>query len=992
MEELSVKYSINTSNYHSFDVYEINKLPARSYFIPYPDRAGADGVSLKEKRYRSSKVLCLNGEWDFKFYPRPAQLPAVLDMDAVDFDKIDVPACWQFRGYDKPFYVNIRYQFPYKPPVIPTTEKAGKVFSWIGCDQGISPRWKDPGEEYNFVGVYRRPLHIDDASKHYVISFLGVASCLDLYLNGSFIGYSEGAHNTAEFDLSGKLNAGENELVVVVRRWCTGTYLESQDMFRNNGIFRDVLLRVSEPEDLWDIDAKTEKTGDTYKLTLTAQALSDTQITFTLEGHGLSKTAAVSTKGKTAQVTFDNLAVTEWSAEDPVLYHIYFETSSGCVKERVGFRTVEIRGDVFLVNGKKIKFKGVNHHDTSPTNGYTMTPDEIERDVRICKEFNIDTIRTSHYPPDPLLLELAEELGVYIVDENDLETHGTFAHQLPPTYNSISHDPKWQPRYLDRITWLYQRDKVHGCTAIVMWSLGNEAGGFNNTDAMYDYLKAHSGLPVHYESAVHCKREAYDVGSEMYPTVKMVHDVGEKRRKQKRLNDRPYFMCEYAHAMGVGPGNTEAYWREIYRYDSLMGGCVWEMVDHAILHEDGSYTYGGDHGEWEHDKNFCVDGLFYPDRRPSAGAQIIRFIYRPIRVAHLGGNRFEVFNTTAFSVGRYRLDFRWNDGSCVTLTPDTPPLTKQTVQVALGKEVDGTQMVTVAVTDTKTGQVVSEEQMVLARKVRGVPVTCPIPEGWSVGSGRLVHTRGGRTVLAGAEQATLLYRAATDNDTDPFFRNTMAPYAAQSEEVVSSQRTANGWQVVTKVSNRKGKFTVTDTYEGTEDGVLVTSVLHCTSGGGIVPRFGKCFRLDEVFDAVRYVGRCGESYADMKEQFPIKDVTCAVADMTEPNIRPQESGNRCDCTLASVSDGKVRVSFEAVDAPFELGIKPYTDQALCAMKHRQDEVRTGTYVTIQAFQQGIGTGACGPGIMPEFQYRAKQDYVLRFLIRVQLESEEGSPC
>ena len=981
-----MKYQINTSNYHTFDIFEVNKLPARSYFIPYPDRAGADAVSPKEKRYNSSKVLCLNGQWDFKFYPRPAELPNPLDTDQISFDKIDVPDCWQFRGYDRPFYVNIRYQFPFKPPVIPTRSKVGKVFTWMGVDQKISPRWKDPGEEYNFVGVYRRFLNIDDPSKNYVIDFMGVASCMDLYLNGEFVGYSEGAHNIAGFDLSGKLKAGENEIVAVVHRWCTGTYLEDQDMFRNNGIFRDVLLRVSEPTDLWDIDAKTVKTGDTYSLTLKAQTLSDADVTFTVEGHGVTKTATVSTKDKAAEVTFSDLKVTEWNAEDPVLYNIYFETATGCVKEKIGFRTVTIDGDVFLINGKKIKFKGVNHHDTSPTNGYTMTPDEIERDVLLCKEFNIDMIRTSHYPPDPLLLELADELGVYIVDENDLETHGTWSHQIPPTYNTISHDPKWQKHYVDRITRLYQRDKIHGSTAIVMWSLGNEAGGYHNTDAMYDYLKAHSELPVHYESAVHCKRVAYDVGSEMYPSVQMVHDVGEKRRKQQRLNDRPYFMCEYAHAMGVGPGNTEAYWQEIYNYDSLMGGCVWEMVDHAILQPDGSYTYGGDHSEWEHDGNFCVDGLFYPDRAPSAGAKIIKFIYRPIRVSYLSGDKFEVFNTMAFSnASRYKLEFQWNDGSSVTVKPDAAPLSKVTVQVAPGQPVDGTQMVTIVTTDTKTGKAVAEEQIILARKVRAAPAVQKLPEGYTVGGGRLICQRGDRTVMTSALQGTLLYRAATDNDTDLTFRNGMAPYMAQTEELVSAGETANGWKVVTRVSNKKQKFTVTDTYEGVEGGVLVTSVLHCTSGGGTVPRFGKSFRLDEAFDKVRYVGRCGESYNDMKDQFPIRDVTCTVADMTEPNIRPQESGNRMDCTVASVSDGKVKVTFEAVDKPFELGIKPYTDKALCAMRHRKDEVRTGTYVTIQAFQQGIGTGACGPNIMPEFRYSAKQDYTLKFLIRVEAE-------
>ena len=978
-----MKYRIDQNNYHTFPTYEINKMPARSYFIPYPDRTSADAVTPKEKRYSSFKVVCLNGDWDFKFYERPAEVPEILDTENTEFDTIDVPACWQFRGYDKPFYINIRYQFPFKPPVIPTTDKVGRVFSWMGVDQKISLRYKDPGEEYNFVGIYRRDLEISDPDKNYVISFLGVASCMDLYVNGRFVGYSEGAHNTAEFNLSGVLTAGTNELVVVVHRWCNGTYLEDQDMFRNNGIFRDVLLRISDDSDVFEIDAQTEKTGDTYRLKLSAQTVKPADITFTIEGNGISRSKTVQAAECMVSVTFEDLEVTEWNAEEPVLYNIYYETESCCVKEKIGFKTVTIQGDLFLVNGRKIKFHGVNHHDTSCTNGYTMTPDEIERDVKICKDFNIDMIRTSHYPPDPLLLELADEYGLYIVDENDLETHGTFAMQLPATYNTISHDPKWESHYIDRISRLYNRDKIHSNTSIVMWSLGNEAGGYHNTDAMYDYLKLRSDLPVHYESAIHCKRIAYDVGSEMYPSVQMVHDAGEHCRKQKQLNDRPYFMCEYAHAMGVGPGNTEAYWEEIYKYDNLIGGCVWEMVDHAVLHEDGSYTYGGDHGEWSHDGNFCVDGLFYPDRKPSAGAKIIRFIYRPIRVKHISGSTFEVFNTTAFSEGsRYQLTFTWNDGSVTVITPDAGPLQKSVIIVPEPEAIEGNLSVIVSTKDLRTGKTVSEEQIVIRQCVPGEEGGHLLTEDCTFPNGHFNLDLPGGEKLRSNSEYTILYRAATDNDTDLKFNNSMEPYMHQKETVISCSRILNGYRVESELVNKTGKFNVVDSYEGTEDGILVTSTLHCVSGGDIIPRFGKTFRLDSVFDNVRYTGRIGESYCDMKDQFPIRTVECKVADMTEPNIRPQESGNRCDCTEASVSNGKVTVTFKAVDKPFELGIKPYSDWSLCRMKHREDEKRTGTYVTIQAFQQGIGTGACGPGVMPEYQYSAKKDYTLKFLIRV----------
>ena len=978
-----MNYQINGENYHSFAVHERNKLPPRSYFIPYPDRERADAVGPLEKRYGSPKVLCLNGDWDFKFYPRPAELPAVLDTDALRFDVMPVPGCWQFHGIDRPFYLNVRYQFPFDPPQIPTLEPVGRVFTWIGFDQGISPRWKTPKDEYNFVGVYRRFLELGPEERRYVISFLGVASCLELYANGQFVGYSEGAHNTAEFDLTPFLHPGKNELLALVRRWCTGTYLECQDMFRNNGIFRDVLLRISEPADLWDVDAKTERRGSRYALTMSAEAAEGTRVRFTLSGHGLSRSAEALVVNGKAQLCFEDLAVSEWNAESPVLYDLYYETESCCVKERLGFRTVEIRGDVFLLNGKKLKLKGVNHHDSSPTEGYTLTPAEIERDLRTCKEFNVDTIRTSHYPPDPLLLELAEELGLYVIDENDLETHGTWAHHLPPSYDLISDDPCWEPRYLDRIARLYGRDKLHGNSCILMWSLGNESGGTKNTDAMYRWLKARTSLPIHYESIIHCRRKAYDVGSEMYPEPEDVLAVAEHRRKEAPLNDRPYFLCEYAHAMGVGPGNAEAYWKLIYAHDNLLGGCVWEMVDHAVLHADGSYSYGGDHGEWTHDGNFCVDGLFYPDRSPSTGAWIVRQLYRPIRVRHLEGNAFELFNTTAFTPGSaYRLRFRWNDGSETTLCPEVDPLEKLRVELPLGRRTKDGLMASVVTTDTRTGRELSVEQITLEEPELPLPETRPLPASVRFADGRLCVDLPNGHKLTTATPSTSLWRAATDNDRDPQGGNTMKKWYGVKETVLSVKQTAKGCELRSRLTRDPlTVFEITDTYEGTEDGVLVTSRLHCLRGKGTLPRFGKVFRLHRSFDRVRYRGRTGESYCDMKEQFPIGEAQARVTDMTEPNIKPQESGNRCDCNWAELSDGTAWVRFEAVDRPFELGVKPYSDLALTKMKHREDVLCTGTYVTIQAFQQGIGTGSCGPRTAPEFCYPVKEDYLLRFVIR-----------
>ena len=961
-----MKYRINQTNYHTGTVYEVNKLPARSYFIPYLDRASADGVSLSRKRYESPLVQCLNGEWDFRFYPRPGELPHVLDTEQVDWEPIKVPGCWQFQGYDRPFYLNIRYQFPFKPPHIPTTEPVGKVFSLMGQDHS-GPGFAKPENEYNFVGVYRRFIPIADLSRKYVISFLGVASCLELYANGRFVGYSEGSHNTAEFDLTPFLQEGKNELLAVVRRWCTGSYLECQDMFRNNGIFRDVLLRASDPDAIWDVGIQTRKREDgTYDLNTSVQCPDDVVVQVTLCGHGLQENAHTTAKS----AVFEHLSVKEWTAETPVLYDLYFETEHECIKCRVGFRDVRMDGRRFLVNGKAIKFRGVNHHDTSPTGGYTMTPEELERDIALCKEYNINTIRTSHYPPDPYLLELCDERGVYVVDEADLETHGAFIHRFPPSYNWLSHDPYWEKHYVDRAVRLYERDKLH--PGIVMWSLGNESGGFRNTDTMYRVLKERTNIPIHYEGAIHSRRKAYDVGSEMYPTVEQVRHVGEGTAKVKQLNDRPYFLCEYAHAMGVGPGAMEEYWKEIYSHEALMGGCIWEMNDHAVLHEDGSYTYGGDHGEWCHDGNFCVDGIFYPDRTPSTGARIAKFVYRPLRVSHEGGNRFSVFNTTGFTPGEaYTLRFEWNDGRIAEVSPCVDPMETVTLTVepqgeAQQVEDDRSVRVVVIVTENGTGLEVSREQILLSAMT---PLSEDVLRPGKFPSGFRLNP-----------PCTLLSRVSTDNDVTLMGGRPMEELFDGTEKVVNREEQEGKVTLTTRLSFKKAQFQCTDVYEAVSGGVLVTSRIHCEKGKGNLPRFGKCWRLDSGFDRVEYLGRNGESYCDMKEQTQVEVVRCTVKEMTEPNIRPQESGNRMDCQYVVLSDGKRRVRFTAVDRPFELAVKPYSDKELAEMKHREDERVSGTYVTVQAFQMGIGTGSCGPATRPEYCFDRKKDYEFKYLI------------
>lgn len=989
-----MRYAIDKSAYCDAATIEERRLPARSYFVAYPDRASAGAVTPERRRYDSPLVRCLSGEWDFRFYPRPAELPDVLDTDAMTWDRVAVPGCWQFQGYDHPFYVDERYQFPFDPPRVPREAPMGPVFSLIG-EGGQGAHVAHPKDEYNFVGVYRRLFDLGEreATACHVITFLGVASCLDLYLNGERVGYSEGSHNTAEFDLSPYQRAGQNELLAVVRRWCTGSYLECQDMFRNTGIFRDVLLREVTPCGIWDVKVRTwreERASRVrYRLRANVTLAGGGEVRATLRGHDLERAAETSAGNGRATLAFDELDVLEWTAETPNLYDLYLETGTECVLLRVGFREARVDGRRFLVNGRPVKLHGVNHHDTSPTAGYTMTPAEIERDVHLCKEHNIDTIRTSHYPPDPLLLELCDELGVYVIDEADLETHGALVGKFPARQNRLTDDARWRPRYLDRAERLFERDKLHPC--VIMWSLGNEAGGGCNADAMYELIRSRSDLPVHYEGAIHSLRRAYDVGSEMYATVERVRSVGEGSSTTRRLNDRPYLLCEYAHAMGVGPGGIEDYWEQIYSYDALMGGCVWEMVDHAVLHPDGSYTYGGDHGEWEHDGNFCVDGLFYPDRTPSTGARIVRHCYRPLRVRHVGGDWFRLFNATGFTPGdAFTLRFEWSDGGVAEVVPDVDPLRHATVLVqptsyeasdeGAGLRRNRVRLVTVITTRRATGEEVAREQFALSGLEplgeTSLARVARFPEGCEVTGDGLVLPGSMRP----AATPVLLSRAATDNDRYLDGRCPMERLYDSRREVVSTVSGEGSAEVVTRLVYPHHRFLCTTSYEAVRAGVLVTTRLHCERGRGDLPRFGVCYRLDDLWDDVEYLGRNGESYRDMCEQAQIERVRCHVADMTEPNIRPQESGNRMDCQYVTLSNGKKSVQLTAVDQPFELAVKPYSDEELRAMRHREDEVRTGTYVTIQAFQMGIGTGSCGPATRPEYRFSCKDDHTLRYLV------------
>jgi len=960
-----MKYTLKQCFYNDFNIIEVNKLKPRSYFIPFSNIDELNKTTLINKRYNSSKVKVLNGNWDFKFYNNPNDLKNGIDTDTISFDKIDVPSCIQYRGYSYPCYLNTRYQFKFNEPHVPTIKPISNYFSIM---DGFK---KPPKDEYNFVCLYRTIFNIDDLNKNYIISFLGVASCLELYLNGEFIGYSETSHNTAEFNLTNFIKKGNNELVCLVRRWCNGTYLECQDMFRNTGIFRDVLLRIDNKNDIFDIDFNYKKINDRYNLDVLLELNNEVNIDASIDlcGHNLNLSKKAKTENGKLKVTFENLDILEWSAEVPNLYDLIVSIDGSIVKTSIGFKHIEIKDSKYYFNDKLIKLLGVNHHDTSPINGYTMSLDEIKRDLDLCKEYNVNCIRTSHYAPDPFLIEYATQIGLYIVDECDIETHGVQVMHFPFNFNYLSDNKKWSNYYFDRIYRHYNRDKLLK-TPVCLWSLGNESGGGRNMTRNYNYLKSVSDIPVQYESAIYHKTYAYDVVSRMYPDVSWVEKYGKKELNIKKSKDRPLYLCEYVHAMGVGPGDMETYVDLFYKYDNLMGGCVWEMNDHAVF-KNGDYLYGGDNGEWIHDCNFCADGLFYPDRTPSTGAFIMKHAYRPIRIKRLSTNKYSFYNAFNFKdTKEYTISYKSLDNKEISLNLILNPNEEKII------EINDSNLEIITFTIKKNNKVIDETTFKINFKGIDEPIKTKLPKEFDIKDGRPI-IKVNNDELTFEDESTLLYRAETDNDSEIFIFKPMRKWYDQKIDIISTYIDEDCAYIRSNLTVNNKKFEIIDFFTGTNDGVILTSTLIPKSKVKYIPRFSKIFKLDKSFENVSYLGRDKESYLDMVEHSTIKLNNYKKIDMTERNLKPQESGNRMDTKYLEINNSKTTFKFESIDNLFNIGIKPYTDKQLIKMKHRSDENDFGTYVSITCFMMGIGTGSCGPYVRPIYQIRGNQPYTFK---------------
>ncbi|MCH5267096.1 MAG: glycoside hydrolase family 2 [Lachnospiraceae bacterium] len=613
--------------------------PQRAYYIPYdsPEKA------LRGEKYTSAYYECLNGEWRFRYYNRDIDVPE----NIMDWDSITVPSNWQVCGYDRPGYTNFNYPHPVDPPYVP---------------------------DDNPCGVYEREIILSEdwSGRETYLVLEGVSSCAYVYVNAQYVGFTSVSHMQSEFELTKYLVSGRNTLRIHVLQWCAGSYMEDQDIFRLSGIFRDVYLLSREKGHVRDVEITVSGKGivckiasDTWKMAEDAKSVGvchnetdlivgnqtiyeetkspletyDTQL-FLYDGNRLVA------EGETLQ---------EWNAEKPYLYTVLIHRNSEWIPIKVGLREISVSGKrELLLNGVPIKLKGVNHHDTHPKKGYVLSDEDIRNDLELMKNLNINTIRMSHYPPTPYMLELCDEMGFYVIDETDMETHGFWTRMGGNGYDMESGEwlcsrEEWKHAHLHRLYRMIERDKNH--PSIIMWSMGNESGYGVNHDAMIAWTKERdSSRLVHYEGAFLVKDQCgVDVISRMYPSCAEVETFIRDGKET-----RPFFLCEYSHAMGNGPGDVGDYWELAYQYPAFIGGCIWEWTDH-VVDIDGVYRYGGDFGEATHDNNFCCDGLVFADRTCKGGSLNAKAVYQNMDTSLSGDvlsitNRFSFINLKEYEI------------------------------------------------------------------------------------------------------------------------------------------------------------------------------------------------------------------------------------------------------------------------------------------------------------------------------------------------------
>ena len=996
--------------YEDLSVLHENTMPARAYYIPASKRMD----NLVEHREESDRMQLLNGTWKFQYFNSIYDIQDSFfekNYDTENFDEIQVPSVWQMAGYDTHQYTNIRYPFPFDPPYVPQD---------IPCGVYV----------HNFE--YSR----DEKASKAFLNFEGVDSCFYVWINGSYIGYSQVSHMTSEFDVTDVLQDGTNTVAVLVMKWCDGSYLEDQDKFRMSGIFRDVYILKRPKQAISDYHIKTRIEDMLAKVEIEMKFYSPLNVKISIE----DRNGAVVALGSIAE---EGTAVLEiaspelWNTENPYLYKLILETENEVIVDHIALRKIEIKDQVIYLNGQKIKFRGVNRHDSDPVTGFTINPEQITTDLTLMKQHNFNAIRSSHYPNAPFFYEMCDKYGFMVIDEADIEAHGPFMiyRKEDTDYNrfkrwneKIADDPVWEEAIVDRVKLMVERDKNRFC--IVMWSMGNESAYGCNFEKALEWTKNFDPDRItQYESARYRNYdETYDysnldVYSRMYPALSEIQEYLDKD------GSKPFLLVEYCHSMGNGPGDFEDYFQMIQDNDKMCGGFVWEWCDHAIAHgtaENGKtiYAYGGDHGEEIHDGNFCMDGLVYPDRTVHTGLLEYKNVYRPARVISYNKESGELVlhNYMDFD------DLKDYVKISYELTQDGLVISKGILpEFSVAPHGEGKTNLKINVPENgkcylkliyhlKKELPLLDEDHILGFdeiEVSKDGAKCKLAEKWlqktavdselqvnendtqiHIKGREFAYTIDKRTALftemkfAGREYLNHpmelnIWRAPTDNDMYIKSEWKKAHYdkaytRAYTTEVVQGKhgvKITSHASVVAETVQKILDVTITWKIEAAgkiDADIAVTKDDEFPD----LPRFGVRMFLDKKLSAARYFGMGPqESYCDKHQAASHGLYRADVGDLHEDYIRPQENGSHYDCEYVELNNSRYGIVASAEKA-FSFNASYYTQEELEKKTHNYELIESDSVVfCVDYALNGIGSNSCGPVVLEQYRF---DDVLFRF--------------
>ncbi len=1015
-------------------VIGINKEPARASGLSFGSvRSALAGLQwttpqeLTAKRYASDYYQSLNGDWKFHWVNHPDQRPADFfhtDFDDRAWDTIPVPSNWELYGYGTPIYVNITYPHTKNPP---------KVI-------GDVPVYYTAKREPNPVGSYRRRFTVPAgwSDKEVFVHFAGVSSAFYLWVNGQKVGYSQGSRLPAEFNITDYLKPGTNDMAVEVYRWSDGSYLEDQDFWRLSGIYRDVFLFATPRVQLWDYFVQSDLDPQYRDADVAVRAvirnLTDTATTRKVVAHlvgpdGVLLQSPLCDSGPVPIAAARQTEVTlrgrvsnpaKWTSETPILYTVLVEVQdvNGETTEvkgtRYGFRKIELKDRQFHINGVPILLKGVNRHEHDPDRGQAITPDSMIRDLDLFKQHNINTVRNSHYPNQSIWYDLCDLYGIYVIDEANVESHG-----MGYGRESLGHAASWEIAHTDRMERMVHAHKNH--PSVVIWSMGNEAGpGRNFAAGRKAILAIDQSRPIHYER----DNSVADIQSVMYPSVEWLENQGRSD------SPKPFFVCEYAHAMGNAIGNLKEYWDVFETYPRLIGGCIWDWVDQGLrkytgyTNPDGSpewfFAYGGDYGDWPNDHNFCINGVVDPDRNITAKLREVKRVYQYAKFGLVEvktdsvqikiDNRYYFTNLNQFE-GRWEL---LEDGLAIASgrfsLPDTAagqsamltlPVQQPSLMLAAEYFLNVSLVTTKPAFHTERGHIAAAAQLVLPYKTPAAKsAASPMPQltvsqtdsgitvqsrafsaQWSRYSGTLSSlVYDGREILHHGHGPQLnVFRAFADNDKwfESNFRN------ARLDELIYTVKDIRVRQVNAHTAQIQ---MVTDCLAAGRQAVGFThTALFTVFGNGwidvqneivpygpmpLLPKIGVQMKIAESFDTFTWLGRGPhESYWDRWQSADVGVYQGPVAEQYERYVRPQDNGNKTELRWAALTDTQGRGVMIQMGGLYSASALHNTAEDFDQARHIHRVIpRDEVVLCIDVAHMGLGGASCGPAPMDIYRF------------------------